>query len=311
MGTLERPDGSRTTLGSRTLVGRAVYCAIRLVDPMASAEHASIYHDGERWILRDLASTNGTFVDGVRIEGGRKVVLQESSTIGFGTPHRPWSFVSNRSPRVRAWCRETGVVSEPTGGLMVLPSEQSPLVTIYAHAQGWYEDREGTLAPLTDQAELLVDGSNWVFELPPPSGDIAETGLGSSDGWATFDSLRLRFRVSQDRESIALVLWSKSERRALASRAHHELLLVMAEAKLADRERGLSPEECGWLSADDLARRVAADPTKINVEVFRARQQFDQLGVLEAHRIVERRGSPRQLRLGLDAFEVEYGCLVL
>ncbi len=56
-------DGGRDEL----LLGRHQRCDVVLVDLTVSRRHARlIYRDG-RWVLRDLASTNGTFVNGVRV----------------------------------------------------------------------------------------------------------------------------------------------------------------------------------------------------------------------------------------------------
>jgi len=47
-----------------------------------SARHASIVRQGERFLLRDLGSTNGTFVNGTRIAGD--VTLKDGDVIAFG-----------------------------------------------------------------------------------------------------------------------------------------------------------------------------------------------------------------------------------
>lgn len=39
-------------------------------DGRASRRHAEVALDGDRWLVRDLESRNGTFLDGVRVEGG-------------------------------------------------------------------------------------------------------------------------------------------------------------------------------------------------------------------------------------------------
>jgi len=52
---------------TRTVVGRSG-CDINLDDPEASRQHAALEILGETAILRDLGSTNGTFVDIDRID---------------------------------------------------------------------------------------------------------------------------------------------------------------------------------------------------------------------------------------------------
>jgi predicted Zn finger-like uncharacterized protein len=82
MGLLELPKDKRYSLAviqgaatgnifpvtkSRTTIGRSG-CDINLDDPEASRNHAVVEIYGERAVLRDLGSTNGTFVDVERIE---------------------------------------------------------------------------------------------------------------------------------------------------------------------------------------------------------------------------------------------------
>lgn len=49
-------------------IGRSRSCDLTLQTPDASRRHAEIVSDGSSWLLRDLGSTNGTFLNGERIE---------------------------------------------------------------------------------------------------------------------------------------------------------------------------------------------------------------------------------------------------
>lgn len=58
-------DGTRRTIGkARTIIGRGSDADITISDAGSSRKHAEILWDGERAMLRDLGSTNGTKVDG-------------------------------------------------------------------------------------------------------------------------------------------------------------------------------------------------------------------------------------------------------
>ena len=179
-------------------------------------------------------------------------------------------------------------------------------MTLFQGLDGWYEEREGAVRQVTDFMELVVDDEPWVVELPPPGTETAQTGLARLGGWANFDELLLRFDVSRDRESIVLLIIAGLESRAVTNRAYHELLLVLAEARIAALAAGVPEPEQGWLHTDELCRRIAGDVSKVNVDVFRARQQLDQLGVIESHRVVERRPTTRQLRLGTASAVINY-----
>jgi hypothetical protein len=65
----EPPPGSSFPLDAVTSLGRDVNNGIVLDDPFASAEHAVLTFRGRAWYIEDRESTNGTFVNGVSVEG--------------------------------------------------------------------------------------------------------------------------------------------------------------------------------------------------------------------------------------------------
>ncbi len=72
----EPPSGAAFGLDAVTTLGRDVNNTIVVEDPFASAEHAVLTFRGRAWYVEDLASTNGTYVNGSRIDG--------LAPIGFG-----------------------------------------------------------------------------------------------------------------------------------------------------------------------------------------------------------------------------------
>jgi FHA domain-containing protein len=65
----EPQPGGSYPLDAVTTLGRDVNNGIVLDDPFASAEHAVLTYRGRNWYVEDLQSTNGTFVNGVPVEG--------------------------------------------------------------------------------------------------------------------------------------------------------------------------------------------------------------------------------------------------
>ena len=81
---LEGADqGRETTLeGTHALIGSAPDSDLVLSDPEVSRRHCSISTEGDKYILRDLESTNGTFVTGVRV---REAELTPGMTLSVGS----------------------------------------------------------------------------------------------------------------------------------------------------------------------------------------------------------------------------------
>jgi pSer/pThr/pTyr-binding forkhead associated (FHA) protein len=65
----EPPPGSTFPLDAVTSLGRDVNNGIVLDDPFASAEHALLTYRGRAWYVEDRGSTNGTYVNGVPVDG--------------------------------------------------------------------------------------------------------------------------------------------------------------------------------------------------------------------------------------------------
>ncbi|MBI2900757.1 MAG: FHA domain-containing protein, partial [Planctomycetes bacterium] len=74
--------------GERTTIGRSIHAQIRLMDKLASREHCEIARMGDRFVLRDLGSANGTIVNGHAVaerilEWGDKIQVGESVLVFF------------------------------------------------------------------------------------------------------------------------------------------------------------------------------------------------------------------------------------
>jgi hypothetical protein len=54
----------------RTTIGRSPDCDVFLDDVTVSRRHATLVHDGSRFLLQDQGSLNGTFLNRHRIESG-------------------------------------------------------------------------------------------------------------------------------------------------------------------------------------------------------------------------------------------------
>lgn len=74
--------GRRATVDkAQFTIGRATGMDLQIDDRIVSSRHAVIRRSGQEWILEDLGSTNGTYINGERIDSPR--VLREDDLVHF------------------------------------------------------------------------------------------------------------------------------------------------------------------------------------------------------------------------------------
>ena len=66
---------------AQVIIGREIACDIMLCDDSISRRHAEVIRDSDCWRVHDLGSSNGTFVNGKRIE---EVELADGDVITLG-----------------------------------------------------------------------------------------------------------------------------------------------------------------------------------------------------------------------------------
>jgi hypothetical protein len=74
--------GQSYSLDVITPLGRDVNNAIVVDDPFASAEHAVLTYRGRSWYLEDLGSTNGSYINGRRVDGVAPMGFGDELQIG-------------------------------------------------------------------------------------------------------------------------------------------------------------------------------------------------------------------------------------
>lgn len=78
----EPVEGHAFGLDVITPLGRDVNNVIVIDDPFASAEHAVMTYRGRSWYLEDLGSTNGSYVNGRRVDGVAPMGFGDELQIG-------------------------------------------------------------------------------------------------------------------------------------------------------------------------------------------------------------------------------------
>lgn len=76
------PVGKAFPLSPVTTIGRSTESDIALNDNFMSAEHARLELRGDEWVLEDLHSTNGTFVNGFEVRDA--TTINDGDTIRVG-----------------------------------------------------------------------------------------------------------------------------------------------------------------------------------------------------------------------------------
>jgi pSer/pThr/pTyr-binding forkhead associated (FHA) protein len=68
-------------MGTMATIGRVSDNSIAVDDPAVSSHHACVFRDGAHFVVEDLQSTNGTFVNGTRVS---RQVLQPGDVLTIG-----------------------------------------------------------------------------------------------------------------------------------------------------------------------------------------------------------------------------------
>ena len=85
-GSLVMASGERIPLGQQIItIGRLPDCTIPVTDANVSRRHAEVRPAGSAFVVVDLGSTNGTKVNGVRIQGEH--TLTDADIISVGSTH--------------------------------------------------------------------------------------------------------------------------------------------------------------------------------------------------------------------------------
>lgn len=298
MGTLiHLPSRRAALLSVRQVVGRSRKTDLRIPNRRVSAEHAIIAWSGVGWMVRDLGSTNGTFVDGKALAVGERIRLRRNSLLAFGDAEDAWRLVSDSPPLPSIVNLSDGSRLEQEGPIIGIPSGADPEVTVYWSKTGWMVERDGSGEPLLDTSRVTVDGIEYEIQFPE---ELAGTLAGAEEEDDTGEPLsgfRFIFR-NHGSAGIGMDAEGRSGRLLLRPRAHHATMLHLAKQRLHDIQAGVSVEDAGWLSYDETAAALGVDPKTLNVHIYRARQELARHGICGASAVVERRSHTKEVRFG-------------
>jgi hypothetical protein len=291
-------SGKMRVVEPEHIFGRAPTSSVRIEAGYVSAQHASIRWTRGHWVLRDLGSRNGTYLNGERLPMGEERQVSAGMQLSFGKPNEnAWELVDDGTPAVMAVPIEGGEPVLMVGELLAVPSSDDPQVTIYrGHDVPWLLERaDEVTTAITNLQTFVVSGQNWRFCCPEL---ICDTTLATAQHDLEMRHLQLLFSVSRDEEHVALRMTCGGRTFDMGSRSHNYLLLTLARRRIEDTTHGVDETSCGWVYQEDLTRGLDVGPPQLHLDVFRLRQQFGSLGVLDAANVIERRPRTRQLRIG-------------
>lgn len=282
-------SGEVHTLSGRTLIGRAPSCAVPLSEPRVSSEHAAIAWREGAWWVRDLASRNGTSLDGAPLAPGVDRRLAAGSSLQIAGV--PMTLLDEAPPVPSARDLSSGALLVASGDVLLLPTEDNPLASVSPSEDGLWRFEGEETRPIRDREEVSVGGVRYRVFLPT---QVAPTMAGSD--------LSLSFSVSSDEEHVSVDIISGARRVTLRQRTHLYLMLMLAR----ERKAAKSPDaaERGWVQRDDLARSLRCDRTTINVQLHRLRHDLGSSGIEGASGLLEVRPRTGAVRIGTDALEI-------
>jgi hypothetical protein len=290
--------GREVRLLADTGVGRGRRSTLFLDNSWVSGNHARIRWNGSHWEVRDLGSTNGTFVNHRKLTNAEWCNLTRGDTIGFGRMEFPWQLVDEAPPSALAVSADATI--DAREGVIGLPDPNDPEVVVFQRDDGqWMVERGDQVEAAHDGDVLEAGRSRWTLHLPEAieaTRDVRAKLVSQS---------KVVFRVSQDEEHIEVELHGDHGVDVFPFRAHHELLLNLARARLADAaDPNIAPGEYGWRYQDKIARDSSVPPQHFNMTIHRARHQLREAGFVDADDLFERRRGAGMIRIGCAGYEI-------
>lgn len=307
MAVLENDAGDTTRLWALHTIGRAPASALRLDEAGVSWRHACLCWTGCSWELQDLGSRNGTFLNNQRLEAGVPVELRIGSQLRFGDYQDAFTMVDISAPEPAALCLDDCTRVSLVDGLIVLPDPVSAEVSLFRRADGsWIaEAAEHVWEPSRDEV-IVAGGRRFRFE---PGLPVHAHGgrRHAAEVLPTTSSIALEFVANQASaaQDVGVRIVHEGQRLALKPRAHSSLLLTLALRRLADQcSSWLPAANQGWVDQNQLLGMLDTSLPQLHLDIYRARRQFADVGVVDAPQLIERRARSCELRIGVAQLNV-------
>jgi FHA domain len=278
-----------------SIVGRAPHCTIRVQDHRISNEHASLRWRSDAWLVRDLGSTNGTWLNGGALRLGVDHRLKQGDELAFGAKELLWRLEDDGAPQPMLCSLDGEEPCVMVDGVIAIPDAEDALASIFRAADGsWTLELADGSRPVAAGLTIELLGSRWRFSCPQ---ELEETA--KNRPLRLVQESTLTFHVSSDEEHVSLSVDCAEEHLAMGSQSAFYLLLVLARVRLQERCT-LPASESGWIHREDLMSMLRCGEQQLNVWVHRIRARFARSEFLDYASIIERRDGSGQLRVGVE-----------
>lgn len=309
LGSVDAGSRPRLPLGERILrVGRAPENDLVLAEATVSAAHATVWVERGLVRVRDQASTNGTWLDGVRVVDEATMGPGQTLRLGTRTELRlvQRGAVAPRLDALRLEVVEDGLsVPLPVEGVrcglgdgvdVSLPLSDVQAFRVVPAGRGATLHVPGAPVRPARLGEVFAVGG-FHFRVLPADGDVLPT-VGQDR-----PTDRYHLRVSQG--ALGVEAWISDPAGGVEHRIEAEnraiLLFVLVSRLLDDRAARVPVDQEGWCGDEDLARGIwgreagRMEANNLNVLLHRLRRELTDAGFETA--FLEKRRRATRTRL--------------
>lgn len=311
MGMLRPRDDGRSTpihLRHETRVGRSEDNHLVLARSDVSGTHAVIRWTGSTWLLRDLRSRNGTFLNGQPIE---EHPLAQGDAIAFaGRDDEVWVLVDTSPPGLLLESIKDPLTPsihpsihvDVAEGLRALPSDDEPRQTLLWTGDHWVlELDDGARGPLVDGQELELGGRRYRASVPPSFAIQTTEPEHPFVPWALDDVVvEVEVQPGEDDErkrQAKLTLRNPVREAMLGPGTPFYVLAYLAEERVLEaKDTGVGT---GWVSVEQTLNELGLPSVEqLNVRIHRVRKAVSETGLANGTEIIQRRRG--ELRCGVE-----------
>lgn len=290
-------------LPSDCTIGRSSSCELMLTQPEVSSRQAAIRY-AARWILQDLASRNGTFYNGRRLNASETVHLAVDDVISFATPEAGWRVLCVKEPQPMVMDVEAPHLGFrtlcPVDDHVAADDCELPVRGLCRQEDRWYVTHaDGGTEELEEGRLLELDGHRYQVALAAPVPETVTQPL-EDVGSSQIEAGRYELAVSRNEEQASLNATIAGRQFLLQNKVCLCLLARLAALRIKHVGEGCSEKNAGWIDTPEAIKSFGyAGPEQLTLDVHRARECFRQIGVANPNQIIaRRRGS---LRVGVPS----------